>query len=161
VDSEPATGGAETDLLDGVDTSLRGLLRFVAGEEARAAFLPGDLDALQAQIDAAQAAFDFRAPDKALPALTGGLDVLRKLVVRVRQTILPVRVRLELAARLDQKEKELLEALALAQGWSRGAHRRRGVVRMSFGGGDLEPGGSAVSSTRSPSRAAGKGQRTR
>src|SRR2546428_254276 len=54
VDSAPPVAGRETDILDGVDLSLRSLRRFVAGDEARVPSLDVDLDALQKRIDQAQ-----------------------------------------------------------------------------------------------------------
>jgi LmbE family N-acetylglucosaminyl deacetylase len=115
VDSEPAAQGREADLLDGVDTSWTGLVRFAAGE-ARAGFLSSDLAAIRAQVDAAQAALDPRAPEKTLPALGSGLDLVRRLRLRIQKSGLSEAARTELVARLSQKERDFAQALALAQG---------------------------------------------
>src|SRR5262245_4955663 len=88
VDSEPAVAGKEADLLDGIDPGFPGLARFAAAEESKASFLAADLAAIHAQVGAADAAFDLRAPDKTLPALATGLDLLRRLRTRVQKSAL-------------------------------------------------------------------------
>jgi LmbE family N-acetylglucosaminyl deacetylase len=116
VDSEPAVTEREADLLDGVDASWAGLVRFAPGEEAKASFLPSELAAIRAQVDAAQAALDPRAPEKTLPALGSGLDLVRRLRLRIQKSGLSDAARTELVARLSQKERDFAQALALAQG---------------------------------------------
>jgi LmbE family N-acetylglucosaminyl deacetylase len=116
VDSEPAVTAREADLMDGIDSSWAGLARFAVGEEAKAGFLAADLAAVRAQVDAAQAAFDARAPEKTLPALGAGLDLGRKLRLRVQKSGLSEAVRSEIVARLLQQERVFLQAITLAQG---------------------------------------------
>jgi LmbE family N-acetylglucosaminyl deacetylase len=116
VDSEPPVAGKEADLLDGIDPSFSGLSRFAAAEESRASFLAGDLGALRAQVDAAEAAFDPRAPEKTLPALASGLDLLRRLRTRLQKSAVSEAARSEILARLAAKERDFREAIALGQG---------------------------------------------
>ncbi len=118
VDSEPAVGGVETDILDGIDVSLARLGSFAPAADARLAFLATDLDALRVQLDAALAAYDPRALDKAAPAIAAALDLARKLRARAQKSPLPELARYEILGRLLDKEKELSEALGLADGVS-------------------------------------------
>jgi len=116
MDSEPAVTAREADVLDGVDSSWGGLARFAAGEEAKAAFLAADLAAIRAQVEAAEAVFDARAPEKTLPALGSGLDLVRRLRLRVQKSALSEAARSEIVARLLHKERDFLQAIPLAQG---------------------------------------------
>jgi LmbE family N-acetylglucosaminyl deacetylase len=116
VDSEPAMGGVESDILDGIDVALTRLVAFAPTDDPRFAFLASDLDALRAQVDAAQAALDPRNLDKAAAPLASGLDLVRRLRARVQKSALPELARYEIVNRLVQKEKDFLAGLALAQG---------------------------------------------
>ena len=131
VDGEPAVRGREADVLDGVDSSWGALARFAAGEEAKAAFLPADLGAIGARVAAAQAAFDVKAPEKTLPALASGLELLRRLRLRVEESALSDAGRSEIGARLLEKEKDFLKAIPLAQGL---------VFEVDSDGGQVIPG---------------------
>jgi LmbE family N-acetylglucosaminyl deacetylase len=75
LEAEPGVDAAETDILDGVDTTLAGLARFAPG-----AGLESDLSALQAKASAARAAFDARSPSAAAPALAEALKDVRSLL---------------------------------------------------------------------------------
>lgn len=114
VDSEPAVTAPEKDLFDGVDTTLAGLARFVTGETP--AFLDPGLRAIAAAAARAQAAYDPRAPEKALPALGAGLTATRGLVDQLQASGLAPAPRYELLHRLRVKEQDFVRALALAQG---------------------------------------------
>jgi LmbE family N-acetylglucosaminyl deacetylase len=116
VDSEPPMGGVESDILDGIDVSLARLASFAPTGDARLAFLPADVDALSVQIDAALAAFDPRALDKAAPPIAAALDLARKLRTKIQKSPLPEAARFEIVNRLIQKEVDLGNALALAVG---------------------------------------------
>jgi hypothetical protein len=135
VDSAPPVAGRETDILDGVDVSLRSLRRFVAGEEARVPFLDADLDALQKRIDRAAAAFDAQAPEKALPPLRVVLDGLRALRLKLEQSGLAPFPRGAIVDRLAEEESDAQAAMALAQGLSFAARVDDGqiVPGQSFG----------------------------
>ncbi len=117
VDSEPAMGGDETDILDGIDVSLTRLVSF-APADPRLGFLVTDVDALRVQVDVALAAYDPRALDKAAPPIAAALDLARKLRARLQKSPLPELARYEIANRLLQKEKDLSDALGLAAGIS-------------------------------------------
>jgi hypothetical protein len=114
VDSEPASAGVESDVLDGVDASLQGLLRFPGRAGDKPDALASGLEALAASFAAAQSAFDYRAPEKSLPPLAAALRTLRGL--KEAAAALPEGSRFELEDRLAQQEKNLLAALALASG---------------------------------------------
>ncbi len=116
MDSEPAMGGIETDILDGIDVSLARLASFVPADDAKLAFVAADVDALRLQVDAALAAYDPRALDKAAAPLAAALDLVRKLRVRIQKAPMSEGARYELATRLGQKEADLMDTLALSQG---------------------------------------------
>jgi hypothetical protein len=101
LDSEPAVTEREGDVLDGLDLSFAGLLRFAPDHERTAPFLRADLQALQARVDAARAAFDPAAPEKTLPSLQAVLQGLRALSQKVGGSGLDVAARAELADRLE------------------------------------------------------------
>jgi LmbE family N-acetylglucosaminyl deacetylase len=115
-DSEPRVQSAESDPLDGIDTSLGRLARFAAGEEARLPSLARDLTAIEASARAALDAFDARAPHKTLPHLSAGLARVRQLRAAVDASALSAGPKAELGWRLDRKAADFAKALQLAQG---------------------------------------------
>ncbi len=115
-DSEPKIGAPEKDILDGVDTSIRRLAQFAAGEDAKLPSLATDLAAIESSARAALDAFDARAPHKTLPHLTQGLTRTRELREAVRSSTLSAPARTELLWRLDRKARDFMKALQLAQG---------------------------------------------
>jgi LmbE family N-acetylglucosaminyl deacetylase len=115
VDSQPPVTGVETDLLSGIDASLQGLLAQVPSGTAVPASLGIDIDALAREVSEAQAAFDPRDIGKTVPPLARALERLGSLRGRVEAS-LPPPARFDLERRLDQKQRDLLDALALAQG---------------------------------------------
>jgi LmbE family N-acetylglucosaminyl deacetylase len=112
VDSEPAVKGPEADILDGLDASLGGLTRFARADEPAAAGLAEELAALQARAKAAHEAFDARAPEEAVEPLAAYLVRLREVRGRLQRE----GGRADLLERLADEEKDVLEAVALAQG---------------------------------------------
>jgi LmbE family N-acetylglucosaminyl deacetylase len=114
VDSEPAAAEGERDILDGIDVSLVGLSRLAGAEGQQARSLTLQLEALQAQLEAARAAFDPRAPQKALPPLVAALTLVRSTAETLRSWPAPARD--ELRERLDDERREVEAAIALAQG---------------------------------------------
>jgi LmbE family N-acetylglucosaminyl deacetylase len=114
VDSEPAVR-AETDVLDGFDSSLAGLARF-AGESPPPAFLAAGLAGLQRALDAAVAAERPEGPGEARAGLLDFLRRLRSLGREIERGGLDPQARLELLDRLAQKDREAEAALALAHG---------------------------------------------
>ena len=114
-DSVVETAGPESDLFDGVPMGLGRLKEFLAGDtsQAAASFLAG-LDELQAEVDAAQRAYDANAPWKTLDPLRRGLQTVRRL--RQAAGELGEEARYELAHRLSYNERSFREAIALAHG---------------------------------------------
>jgi LmbE family N-acetylglucosaminyl deacetylase len=115
VDSEPALAGPLGDVFDGVDVSLRGLLRFASGDTAAQARLSVGLEALTAQVQTAHDAFDLRAAGRARPHLAAALGRLRALRDLAAASLLAEPGRAELLDRLASEEQELEAALTLAQ----------------------------------------------
>lgn len=115
VDSEPPVSGAEADVMDGVDASLLGLLRFADSEPARAA-LASDLDSLQRAMDAARAAFDPEVPSRTLSPLASVLAQVSRLHEQAAAGAFGQAGRFDLVSRLEDQEQAVLAALPLAQG---------------------------------------------
>lgn len=116
LDSAPPAAEREGDVLDGLDLTFAGLLRFVPDHASRAPFLRADLLALQARVDAARAAFDPLAPEKTLPSLQAALVGVRVLSDRVQGSALDASARAEIADRLADEARDLEAALRLAHG---------------------------------------------
>ena len=115
-DAEPAVTGRETDIMDGVDTSLRRLLQFAGTEASRVPSLATDISAIEAAAREALDAFDVGAPHKTLPSISRGLTRVRQLRQAVAASTLSAGPKAELAWRLDCKANDFEKALALAQG---------------------------------------------
>ncbi len=116
IDSEPAIDGVETDILAGVDMTLRRRLEMAAGEAQHAAFLGPGIAEIEAAIDAAQKAFSITAPHETLTPLAAGLKAVRSLRDGVKGSELSKALATEMAHRLDLKEQDFRDALRLAQG---------------------------------------------
>jgi LmbE family N-acetylglucosaminyl deacetylase len=112
VDSEPAVGGMEDDILDGFETTLAGLARFAPAS----ASLASDLSDLQRQAAAARAAFDPRSPGAAVPPLVVALEAVRDLMRRLTDEVEDTGARAEIEDRLRDEERDVVQALVLAQG---------------------------------------------
>lgn len=123
VEADPRPSEPESDVLDGVPTSLPALVRFVTGPEATTA--GGELSALAAEVKRAADLFDARDPSRTLPALTEGLARLRGLEEKVKGVP-------EILDRLKTEEANFLRALPLAQGLG---------LEATSSVGDLAPGG--------------------
>jgi LmbE family N-acetylglucosaminyl deacetylase len=116
VDSEPRVTTAESDILDGVDGSLAGLLGFAPRADPARVGLAAAVSDLGRAVEGARAAFSMDAPWRTVPSLTTGLSAVRRLRVQVEENGLAASARYELAHRLAQKERDLLDALPLALG---------------------------------------------
>ena len=116
LDSEPAVAEREGDVLDGLDLTFTGLLRFAPDHEKAVPLLRADLQALQGRADAARAAFDPAAPEKALPSLQAVLVGVQAIMDKVRGSGLDARSREELAERLADEARDVEAALRLAHG---------------------------------------------
>jgi len=123
LDSEPKVTVAETDILDGVDTSLTGIARF-----APRAGLDGDLEALQAKASAARAAFDARNPAAAARALAEDLTAVRSLLAALDGRVPDPGDRAEVADRLREEEADVETALVRAEGLELDAFADDGLV---------------------------------
>ncbi len=102
---------AESDLFDGVAVGLDRLKDFTD-----AAFVTEGIDALRAEVEAANASFDARAPWKTLPPLRRGLTLVRELRANVKRSDIPEDAQYELEHRLRPKEADFEKAIALAHG---------------------------------------------
>ncbi len=111
LDSEPTLPSSHG-LLDGLDASLPGLLRFLADRETPAArALRVKLEELQIGVGKAQAAFDARAPERTAHWLEVLLGILRALPGEV-----PEDGRDEIVPRLAEEQRDVERALTLARG---------------------------------------------
>ena len=116
LDSVPAVTEREGDVLDGLDLTFAGLLRFAPDHERTAPFLRAELYELQARVDAARAAFDPAAPEKTLPSLQAALQGVQALSQKVATSGLDKTAREVLADRLQDEDRDLEAALRLAHG---------------------------------------------
>jgi LmbE family N-acetylglucosaminyl deacetylase len=123
LDAEPAAAGAETDILDGIDTSLAGLGRFLPGSP-----LASDLAALQSKAEAARVPPDPASPERSAPALAAALGAARALLSSLDERVADPAARAEVRERLRDEEKDLEAALALAQGLVLEARAEDGLV---------------------------------
>ncbi len=112
VDSEPAVEGAETTLLDGLDTTLVGLAHFAPTSGA----LRSSLADLQGRATTARAAFDPHSLETAARPLAEALGALRALLRRLPDEVVDPGARFEIEGRLRDEERDLEQALVLAQG---------------------------------------------
>ena len=119
---------SESDLFDGVAAGLERLKDFTG-----AAFVSEGLDALRAEVDAANASFDARAPWKTLPSLRRGLTLLRELRAKVERSDIPSDAKFELEHRLRPKEADFEKAIALAHGIDLLPTAERGEVTRGSG----------------------------
>lgn len=115
-DSEPRVAGDEQDVFDGIDTSIRRLAQFAAGQESKVPGLASDLAAIESSARAALAAFDAQATHKTMPALAKGLGQVRAARAAVAGSTLTADAREEIVWRLDRKARDFMKALELAQG---------------------------------------------
>jgi LmbE family N-acetylglucosaminyl deacetylase len=131
VDSEPRVPGPEADVLDGIDTTLRGLAALAPGSPS----LVSSLAALESRADAARASFEARAPEGSLPALASELEALRALRADLPGIVTADAARADVDDRLGEEERDIENALALAQGVALEARADDGLVTpgQSFG----------------------------
>ena len=101
-------------LLDRINTSWNRLLAFTGPKERPA--VSAAVPAIEARLKEAQAAFDVQAPEKTLPALRAALALVRRLREEALVGEWSPRGKLEILSRLEPKETDLMEAIALAHG---------------------------------------------
>ena len=129
----PVVGG-ETDLLDGVPMGLDRLKAFLSNAGPAKGLLGGLLE-LEEQVEAANQAYDAKAPWKTLEPLREGLETVRRLRGILASGNVSEPAAYELEHRLSYQEKSFTEAIALAHGLALDAiANRREVVP----GGELE-----------------------
>jgi LmbE family N-acetylglucosaminyl deacetylase len=121
LDAEPTVTAAESDVLDGVGTTLTALAPTVP-------FLGPELAALQEKAAAVRAAFDPGAPERAVPALAEALATVRALAEGLDVRVADAAARPEIAERLREEEDDVEAALALAQGLVLEARADDGLV---------------------------------
>jgi LmbE family N-acetylglucosaminyl deacetylase len=109
-----AANGEETSLFRGIDTTLRGLAS-LAGATPPAALVAG-LRAIDDRVSAAQKAFDAGDPFETAPSLIAGLDAVRTLRQQLGTMGLSNEARFNIDARLNTKEEQFNEAVAMAHG---------------------------------------------
>jgi hypothetical protein len=124
LDSEPPVGAPESDILDGIDTTLTGLARFAPTTSD----LGRELAVLQAQAASARAGFDPTSPEKSVPALAEALGAGRSIARDVEGQVSDPVARAEIAERLREEEADTEAALALAQGLVLEARADDGLV---------------------------------
>jgi LmbE family N-acetylglucosaminyl deacetylase len=128
-DSVVEVSGPETDLFDGVPMGLERLGEFLKGDTSpKAASFRSGLDELEAQVHAANQAYDARAPWKTLGPLREGLETVRRLRSELAEGGLGEDARYELEHRLSYKERSFVEAIAFAHGVALDAIADRGEV---------------------------------
>ena len=115
-DSQPKVATAESDPLQGIDTSLARLAVFAAGQESKIPTLTDDLAAIAASAKAALDSFDARSPHASAAPVATGLTKVRQLRDAVRASTLTADAKAELDWRLTRKEDDFMNALRLAQG---------------------------------------------
>ncbi len=123
LDAEPRPAGPEADILQGLDTTLRGLARFAPSSDLASA-----LAGLQAKADTARAAFDASAPEKAVPALAEALSATRALRQDLDKRVPDDGARAEVGERLDEEAGDVEAALAQAEGVVLEARADQGLV---------------------------------
>ena len=120
---EGGVARSEREIFDGVDTSLRSLLRFVPNAPAD---LGARLDAIAATVAEARAALAATGESAAAAPIARGLKAVRD--VRASLTGLNDNARYEIDFRLAQKQKQFEQALMLAADVRLDAIARDGLV---------------------------------
>ncbi len=108
-----APGTNETNVFDGIDTSLGGLAR-LAGLPDNA--LASELAAMNAAVSEAVRDYDARSPGRIVPALARGLAATRQARATLRALGAPEQASYDADFLLAHKEDDFAEALALAAG---------------------------------------------
>lgn len=110
------SGGAgrkDASLFDGIDTTLPGLVQYVAGTPPPA--LTAALAAIARQADEARHAFETAGMDAAIAPLASGLSAIRDLRGRLQALGLDPSAAFEIDFRLVREAAEFEEALLIAQ----------------------------------------------
>ena len=113
-------------LFEGIDVSVRGLVRFAGSQPVPA--VATALQAIQQSVVDATAASRSRGPAFAIPSLVAGLRATRALRGGLPRSITDDTARYEIDFRLAQKERQFQDALSLAAGVRVDALADDGVV---------------------------------
>ena len=116
LDSAPPVSAPEADILDGLDLTFAGLARYAPNAATAAPFLRGDLERLQADLDAARASFDALAPGKTIVPLRAVLAGVRALSAKLAGSGLDPAARRDITGRLEDEDADIQSALWLAHG---------------------------------------------
>lgn len=114
VDAQPEVQEPGADLFAGIDTTWVGLRRFATGEAGEAVLAPG-LRAIDEAARRATASFNPHQPGASVPPVAAGLRAIRDLRAKVMASGLDADAKAEFGGRLEWKEQEFLDALALGQ----------------------------------------------
>ena len=128
VDATTEVQGPETDLYDGIDTSLFAIEAYAVGPGNTLPFLHADLADIERHIEAATAAYHPTVPQLTAPFLAKGLRGVRDLRAKIQASELDESDQFQILFMLDHKEEDFLEALRLAQQLSLEALVEDGIV---------------------------------
>ena len=117
---------SETSLFDGIDVSLAGLVRFAGTPPAPV--LATALNAIASRVEVATRALESRGPAATIPDLVAGLTATRDLLARTGGLGLTDAARYEVDLRLRLKERQMEDAIVLAQGLRLDATASDGLV---------------------------------
>ncbi len=115
LDSTVGNTGNETDVFDGIDTSVKGLAKTVGLDDG---FLNGELSDIQKAAENALKNYDALNPSKAVPSLVEGLRAVRKARAEIKnkQSRGQIKGLDDADLLLAQKESEFSKAIELASG---------------------------------------------
>ena len=108
------THSPETDLFDGIDTTLFAIETHAEGQEGEVSFIHDDLEAIQGHIDASIAAYQPGFPHRTAPHLARGLTAVRGLARKVSVSGLDDSSKFQILFLLNHKEEDFIEVLRLA-----------------------------------------------
>jgi len=111
IDSKVSATAPESDLFDGIETTLISLGSRLGSQTEQPEFLKAELDAIQKEIDQAVAAFNWSDPSQTGPHLARGLAKVRSLRQQVGSSEIGEEARYEADFILAQKERQFQEAL--------------------------------------------------
>lgn len=114
IDSNIPTSLNETDFFNGINTSLLGIKNYGNGEDL-SSFLPHALEELETQSQLAMKAFHPNQIEKTAGPLANALRIVKMLRSRIKKSDLRDETKYQIGFILDQKEKEVANALRLAR----------------------------------------------
>jgi LmbE family N-acetylglucosaminyl deacetylase len=100
----------ESDLLEGIDTSLSGLAKRIRGEESKVPFLSPALEALQKHVEDASKLFSLETPSDCAPPLLAGRAETEKLIKQIEDSQLSAQAKAALLPSLRTKLAQFQQA---------------------------------------------------